>query len=503
MGTTASPAPGFGTTKMVKPKIVVLKICRSANHQRLYFWLTPEGEENRILGERVISVAAVNELAIEWSTSSRNFAEKYHRNIRSSDPYTKSDLVQDIAKFIAAYSERILRELLPPFDDKFFWDSFQSWVDQQSREAFADPTSPNWVRLPLLQVRTEAALLGIPWWLARTRDHKSLWCCRYALAMAPDQIELRPPNLLYHDLKILSLTRPTRDLSRWAPFEAATDLLPNTAAPEWPSTTTPEFKPSWTMLDGVWGHQQFDTIDDLLDFIHRQPARSDFKGIPLHTLTSILDDLAESAKPSLFLYQGHCTMDEGGAPLLSLTSSRPSAKLIKDQSEENDPVPLLTAFPPPHCRDSIVILEACESAGPTNTGQHIEGYLKEKAIFIGLTYPLLADEARIQINAFLKELFNNPHVHLAQLVLRANRLDQPFKNWPLSAEDACDLYRKASLCIFGSVNTNLSFQNLEKQTSEPLPAAELMAQQHAKGRGLSATGAENRSPLPLDIAIRW
>lgn len=403
------------------------------------------GETKRVL----------NETSLGELNSFKKIREIIHKDTgwKEALKQARDSYMMTIGKSIVKISSNILHLLLPEKNDQF-WRVFEEQIEIPTTKALQriDGDKNAWMGIPLLQIRIDEDLLGLPWWLSRTCDLKSLWCCRYALAVSPHG-ETSPPKMKFSDLRILTITRATYDLEAFPLKRDIIKLLESLI------NTSPL---KWRLMDGVFGDlSQSEASSSVLN---DAPSKEDFQGVSSDLVRDLLDIPSES--PNFIYYHGHSKLesDEQGfsQPHLyfhddSIISPDIDFKTLLVDYESFYGLlagsPLLEIMPPSLCRDSILIMNTCGSAINCNQSEYIQKYINEKSLFIGSNYSLLDDPDGSSANNFLENILRNREQFIAHCLLYAqlyNGISHPINNSQL-----CEIYKKASLCLFGDVRANL------------------------------------------------
>lgn len=438
---------------------------------RLFELETEAGEVELVAGERRVALDVLASEGKEWqeslSTLEDEFSKKYleaskrSRELAEAEGKTGADiqdyissdgkwasaiqkaantLVTKTGKYVEYFSAKVLNAFLP--SNAEFWEKFNELIEVPTREAFSGKEIENpWLKVPLLQLRVAENVLSIPWWITRTQDLNSLWCSRYALAVSPSLRRTTAPNIEFsaqNPLHILTVTRPTSDLKDWIPITA-----------EIAEIYSKDTRLVWRLVDGFLG------VDDqpLPDRFENDTVPAEFEGVDINLLT---DSLKEKKKPNLVFYQGHWknrlnAETQVSRPFIYLHDPRPTSTLDPQiRSAPSLPVPLLDIIEPKDYAESVLIMNACNSAAPLERATYIQDFIDQHSVFIGASYPLVAYGEGSSIGPLLTNLIDNKH--LAHTLLQANQLEKPIGQKHFNPRD---LYFKAALCLFGDVRAHL------------------------------------------------
>jgi hypothetical protein len=484
---------------------------------KLVFTLSVLKGAQIIRAERDVSLEKVKIKGKEWRDTLSRYEEEFwvnynegmkglveearHKDIKEEDirefilqkpewkqiiDHASEILMKSVGQFIHSFSGDLLAEFLPEKKKNKksdeFWHSFSSHVDRPILEAYQNDQENFWLSVPLLQIRIDRELLCLPWWLARTYDNNSLWCCRYALAVSPTLGSTEPPAIRLDKeigVHLLSITRPTYDLEPWMPlskelFEAAYPFIE-------------DGKLSWRMLDGVLGDQLLGLDKESLFNQASNPVKK-FYGVDKGQVRVALDTEGLTTAPNIILYQGHWfnyrfkqVAEE--PPYIFLNNSnkvryeKSDDKTASPISESNLPVPLLGLIPPPDSQNKILIMNACGSASSLDQAIYIQKYISLNSIFIGTNYPVLAGSAGPSSDALLRSILRNPF--LAHALLEVNWLKGSLQIGSGDKDEMYkEIYKNAALCQFGDVTTSLV-------------------------KGYDTASKDNRSRLLLKLTNRW
>lgn len=344
-----------------------------------------------------------------------------------------------VGRLIREFSHNLRQDLLPERTETEFWRSFRKYIDDPSLMVESLP--------PLLQIQTDPKLGALPWWLSRTPDDKSLWGCRYALGFAPFLQDLGPPDInADRGLKILTITRPTYCLQHILPITAKTFRV---ASEQYRSSNL-----RWCMLDGFHGNKDNPSEGVLASEAPAALEAAPFLGVCPRNVHEALN----SIQPDIWFYHGHWDNRQaegvGTPPYLVLDDPMvpPSVRNIRRVAEKR--ASLLDTIAPPHKhRNSVFIMNACSSGGEPLLSQFITRFLQENSLFFGSAYPLLADMPGSSAALLLENILTEgTKENLAHLLRQAQELSTDLKQKDF---DAVELYKKASLCLFGDVTAHL------------------------------------------------
>jgi hypothetical protein len=438
---------------------------------RLFELETEAGEVELAAGERPITLQVLASEGKEWRESlstlesefnteyleaykrSRELAEANGKTGSDIQDYILSDdrwanavqkaankLVTKTGKYVEYFSAKLLNTFLPL--DSQFWGTFNELIEYPTREAFSETETENpWLKVPLLQLRVAETVLLIPWWITRTQDLNSLWCTRYALAVSPSLRRTKAPNIDFsakNPLHILTVTRPTSDLQQWMPID-----------PEIAQIYSKDARLVWRMVDGFLG------VDDQPrpDRFESDNVSAEFEGVDINLLK---DSLKQEKRPNLVFYQGHWknrlnTETQVSRPFIYLHDPKPTSSADPQvPSAPTLPVPLLDTIEPKVYAESVLIMNACNSAAPLERATYIQDFIDQHSVFIGANYPLVAHGEGTSIGPLLTNLIDNKH--LAHTLLQANQLEKPAHQKHFNPRH---LYFKAALCLFGDVRAHL------------------------------------------------
>lgn len=343
----------------------------------------------------------------------------------------------EIGKVIYNYSATLLNDIFPDYkQEQNFWTIFDKYIDKPSK-----PPEDG----ILLQIQTDCELAIIPWWLCRTMDEETLWCCRYAIGFAPFTRAIQPPTISFNDLRILSITRPTEDTCLCLP------ITPKTF--EEAELRYKEGDLKWEMLDGYIKHVK-DPKRGVFFSIERNRTSHKFKGICKNDILTI----KKNYEPNIWFYHGHWenkTSNIGCPP--------PTIFLHNEMKHSNKdsrglPASLLKHIAPPSDhKDSVFIMNACSSGSEPNISNFITEYLETKSLFFGTNYSILANMPNSSASLLLEGIIKDgKSKYLAHILLNSQRLKTKLNN-DNDGIDYVELYSKAALCLFGDVRANLGF----------------------------------------------
>lgn len=291
-----------------------------------------------------------------------------------------------IYKWIQTTSETINRCFLPKEDEKQgkpFVDGLKL-VDEWSKE---NNTNPH-----LLIITDD---IRLPWWLARTYDNETYWCCRYALGLLPaGSGDARPTFEV--PLRISVLSRPTKDLQMAQPLDIE-DFI-------------------GSLKDR---HNVIGCIED------GSKNRNDF-GLEK---TEIIDGFAKS---QLIVYYGHFASDGGANPLdCSIKAKSPPGTYQPSVSVQLKRLAL---------SERCFFLAGCESAGITEQNVCLADALLQKgSMLIGSLYPVFSSNAPQFIKDFCTNLLDK-RTSFGEALRRARKLD---------ISDPQTTFDGAAFCLFG------------------------------------------------------
>jgi hypothetical protein len=383
-----------------------------------------------------------------------------HEDWTSTVNKASTSLADKIGQYIIDFSYELLAQLLPD-ESSEFCRVFNNELDIPIEEAYESGKPEAWLNMPLLQLRVDSDILCLPWWLARTYDRKSIWCCRYALAVSPTLDDTDPPAILLEEgggVHILSITRPTFDLHPWFPISQ------DTATAAYPFISDGVL--TWRLLDGVIGDQYVNHGQS--DLNEQAKLSGGFRGVGMRSVREALRSREKT--PNLVVYQGHWvndTLDDVAEepPYLGLDDGRNQRSSKSDTSLPLSgtmlPVPLLTLIPA-KTENKILIMNACSSGAALNQGRVIQKYIEARSVFIGANYPLLADLSGPSVDALLRAILRNRY--LAHALSETNWLQTDLRG---DSPDASEVFQKAGLCLFGDVRTSL-LSEMDEKTGDNL-----------------------------------
>ncbi|MDP8206585.1 MAG: hypothetical protein P9L92_07995 [Candidatus Electryonea clarkiae] len=392
------------------------------------------------------------------------------RNILSSQEWVdelniaKTRYRVELGRFILKCSKKIYYNIMP-LENDIFWDKFQEIVDFPTLNALKSQEDRKY-EIPLLQIRIGEDLLNIPWWLSRTADQKSIWCCRYAFAIS-SLGDTYPPKLKFDDLKILTITRPTFDLNSFPLKEEMIEIL---------LSLFNQDSCKWNFLDGeIENIDQLNSIKENGDF----DTRRSFQGITDIQVRDLISSRS-TISPNLIFYNGHwdCELVDN-LHVANIYFDNEQGLTVHDFLKKDSRwvtgfltgAPLLNTIPPDNCKDSLIIMNACRSAVMQDHGATILEYISKGSLFVGSNFSLLSDVEGSSANDFLMTVLKNQgNQFVSHSLLQAQVLTDDLVNGDDKNEKKmCELYQKTSLCIFGDVRAHLSLPYDSRTKDNILP----------------------------------